>query len=254
MRSGHIILICFLASGLHAQVHLSRDLQVSGDPSERRIDGLSDPLDISAAITVDGAVLGGAHWTQATLDVDTLLISLSPPETTLRDGLVIRFKAPTHLFGPLYVRHDMLGPLPLVRRDGLDIVRGQLIMNGIAEVVLAGDHFVLTSSVTSGCPPASLPVNERLCMDINETTGYSIFQGADHCAERGGKLCTWGEYYAGCTILGTALNGRFDNWEWVDDSSNHTHTGVQAGRTTCMSQRAAQPLPAASTRCCYHPR
>jgi len=254
MRIRMAILFCYSMPLVQAQVHLSSSLRMIGDSAQRQVEGLGSPLDVSAAVTVEGAVLGGAHWAAAILTADTLLLSLSPTESVLRDGVVIRFKSPADLSGPLFIRHDQLTALPVVRADGLDPVPGQLIADGVAEVILAVDRYVLTGTVSAGCPPGSLSFNDRACMDINEVAGLNMYEASEHCALRGGRLCTWDEYYAGCTLLGGALIGRFNNWEWIDDTANHTHTGVQAGRNTCMSQRSTQPLLPVSTRCCYHPR
>ncbi len=253
----HVILTLLLcaAFGARAQVHLSSNLLVTGAGTDRAVNGLGTPLDATAATTVQATVLGGASWAEAVRSGDTLLLTLSPPETAMRDGLLIRFRSPAGIYGPLFVRHDQLTVLPLLRADGLALVRGQLIPNGVAEVILATDHFVITGTAGTECPPPALPIHSRTCMDINETTGLDFYAASEYCAKRGGKLCTWDEYYSGCTQLGASLNGRFDNWEWIDDTSNHTHTADQVGRTTCMSQRAAGPQGTdVGARCCYRTR
>lgn len=254
MRHNIAVLLVCLSIGVHAQVHVSGNVHLVGGDGQRRVDGLATPQDPSSAVTVEGAVLGGAHWAGAVLSDDTLLLSSFPAEIALREGVLLRFRSPANVHGSLFVRHDQLTALPLLRADGLGPARGQLITGGVAEIILAADHYVLVGSAGADCPPGSLPFNDRTCMEINEVGGLNFYEASEYCAVRGGKLCTWDEYYAGCTLLGSSLNGRFDNWEWIDDTSNHTHTADQVGRTTCMSQRAAQPLPAAVTRCCYHPR
>ena len=253
----HIIAILLFGVGIGArsQVHLSGNLLLTGAATDRAVNGLETPLDATAATTVDATVLGGASWAQAVRSGDTLLLTLSPAEPFMRVGLLIRFKSPANLSGTLFVRHDQLSVLPLLRADGLPVIRGQLITNGIAEVLLATDHFVITGTAGTACPPPALPINSRTCMDINETLGLDVYAASEYCAKRGGKLCTWDEFFAGCTQLGASLNGRFDNWEWIDDTSNHTHTADQVGRTTCMSQRAAQPQSTdVGARCCYRTR
>ncbi|MEO8590192.1 MAG: hypothetical protein ABI432_12535 [Flavobacteriales bacterium] len=254
MRYGLATVLYCLVPWVHAQVHVSGNVHVTGTDDQRRVDGIAAPLDVSSAVTVEAAVLGGAHWATAALSVDTLLLTLSPSGSLLHEGTLIRFKAPAALSGPLFIRNGALTALPLLRADGLALVPGQMITNAVVEIILATDHYVFVSSAGSQCPPGSLPFNDRTCMDVGEVDGLNMFEASEYCATRGGKLCTWDEYYAGCALLGTGLTARFDDWEWVDDTSNHTQTADQVGRTTCMSQRAAGPLNLASTRCCYHPR
>ncbi len=45
-------------------------------------------------------------------------------------------------------------------------------------------------------------------------------------------------------------------WEWIDDTSNHTHTANQVGRFSCQSQRSANVIVTmtGNTRCCYRTR
>lgn len=255
-----LVLITLVLAGLldaAGQVSLSGPIQFTGPDSTRTIVGLSWPAQADAAVTVDAALVsGGFSWTNAQLAGDTIELSPDPEVITVRDGLLLRFPAPAERDGHLFVRP---GPghaaLPLLRPDGLLPVRGQLITGRIIEVMKADARFILLNATERGCPAGSIAAHERLCMDVAAIPGSLFHDAVRTCAERGGKLCAWDEYIAACTLLQGQLSGMFLDWEWIDESSNHTHGADQAGRFTCASQRNQGLLDErlGSIRCCYRP-
>ncbi len=169
--------------------------------------------------------------------------------------MLLRFIAPGDLHGALNLQISSLTALPVLRVDGIQPVAGDIVAGRIVEVINAVDRWILLGPDGKGCPPGSFPVHDGLCMDITSSANMFIYAAMDHCQARGGKLCTWDEYYLGCTVLGTELQELFTAWEWLDDTSNHTHTADQGGRYTCKSQRSSNPvLIQGKARCCYHPR
>ncbi|MCU0318897.1 MAG: hypothetical protein MUE88_02300 [Flavobacteriales bacterium] len=253
-------LILWAAAGQLAavgQVSLTGPIQFTGPDSTRTIVGLAWPARADAAVTVEAALVsGGFTWTSAQLSVDTIELSPDPAVLTVRDGLLLRFAAPSERDGRLFVRP---GPghaaLPLLRPDGLRPVRGQLTAGRIIEVMKADGRFVLLNAPERGCPAGSLAAHERLCMDVTPVPSTLFHDAVRICGERGGKLCAWDEYIAACTLLQSQLNGLFVDWEWIDESSNHTHGADQAGRFTCASQRNQGVLDErlGGVRCCYRP-
>lgn len=238
------------------QVAIDVPLQLNGPAPERRIDGLAAPASPASLITLGSAAQGQWHWGVAAVSGPAVSLALTPPITEYRDGLLVRFVAPSDIQGQQTLDVDGLGPLPIVRPDGLLPVVGQVREGTVCELMLAGGNFVLMSAAERGCPPGSLPVNDRYCIDTASKDNQSFTTAVVVCARRGGKLCSWDEYHAACVMLGSQLTGMFNQWEWIDDTSNHTQTVDQAGRTSCNSQRSAGSPPTAvgDTRCCYHPR
>jgi hypothetical protein len=237
-------------------VDIDVPLRLTGAAPERRIDGLAEPAQGGALITLASAAQGAWQWGTAQASGTALSLVLDPPITGYRDGLLVRFLAPATLQGPMTLDVDGQGALPILRPDGLDPVAGQLITGVVCEVMQANGRFILLSAAEHGCPPASIQVNARFCIDHDSVNNQQYYTAMSHCANRGGRLCTWDEYHAACALLGAQLAGMFNQWEWIDDTSNHTQTVDQAGRATCQSQRSAgNPLSIlGDTRCCYHPR
>ncbi|MBL0127345.1 MAG: hypothetical protein IPP83_07750 [Flavobacteriales bacterium] len=248
-----LLLLC--GTAVHGQVNVDVPVRFIGPDDTRVLDGLADPVSGDAAITVEGSLRSQWAWAGATVQDTTITLAVTPPVSAYTDGLLVRFIAPVNLAGKFTLRLEGLQPLPLVRTDGIPIALGQLGQGRVAEVMLAGGNFVLLGALESGCPQGFLSVNTNYCIETAPPFPANTWHWAvDHCADLGGRLCTWGEYAAACTILTGQLNGMFVNWEWIDDTSNHTHGADQAGRTTCNSQRTTLASQPGRARCCYHLR
>ncbi len=249
------LLACSFPLAMQAQVELNTSLELTGGDGQRGVDGLAPATSPTSVITVEASLLGGAHWAGSTVNEQTITLTPPVPVEMYRPGALFRFSWPAQLDGPILLQTTGLEALPLLRPDGLDPVPGQLRAGAVTEVVHAVDRWILLSPTERGCPTGSLPVHSGLCMDEAPSGLLFIYGAMDHCQARGGKLCTWDEYYLGCAVLAGQLTGMFQEWEWLDETSNHTHTGDQAGRTTCRSQRSSNPvLIQGRARCCYRPR
>ncbi len=247
-----LLVILFLPFSLCAQVDVGTNIRFTGVDEARGVDGIAPAAVGSAAITVEASLLGTAHWAEATVTGQQITLASTIPVEEYHAGMILRFIWPQDLHGPIDLRTEGLPELPLLRTDGLAFSPGQLAPGTVAEIVQAVDRWILLGPGAHGCPPGALPVHARLCMDQSSSGLLSIYNAMDHCQAKGGKLCTWDEYYAGCQSLQGQLNGAFTEWEWLDDTSNHTHTADQAGRYTCMSQRSSNPvLVQGKARCCY---
>lgn len=239
----------------YAQVAVDAPIVLSGAPEQRAIDGLAPPTHGTSAITVEGSVLATYMWATSSQNGNLINLSTSPSVSQYADGLNLRFLVDAPVWGPLTVSVDGLPALPLVNPDGLPLHRGQLESGTVAEVLLAAGQFILLSGPERSCPAGYSRVNDELCIETNPPSTAGTWSWAvAQCASRGGNLCTWGEYAAACMILGSQLGGMHTNWEWIDDTSNHTQGADSAGRTTCMSQRTTLMTTPAKARCCFHMR
>lgn len=256
MKWTWVMVLAATAQALHGQVRLGGSLQLTGNESERRVEGLAAPAEGTALVTFEGEGQGAWQWASATAAGTTISLSLAPVLSAYRNGLLVRFLAPASLHGEVLIGIDGLPPQPLLRPDGLNPVAGQLRAGTLVEVLFAEGRFTLLSAPERGCPPQSVAVHERLCIDAASPGGFLYEQATTYCAARGGRLCAWDEYHAACVLVGSQLSSLFNQWEWIDDTSNHSHTADQAGRTSCQSQRSAG-VPGTTlgeARCCYHPR
>jgi hypothetical protein len=250
-------LIFLLALGLrtlssYAQVTLDAPIRFVGPDSARHIGGVADPVSNTAAVSYSALLRGLPHWTEATSITSGLNLAVDLASTPFPDGTLLRFLSPATIHGPTTITVNGGSPLPLRRPDGMHPVQGDLVEGLIIEVIRASDGWVLVSPGVAGCPPRSFRVNARFCIDsLRSPITMNMHDAMDYCADRGGKLCRWDEFFHACSTNTGQMTGLFADWEWVDDTANHVHQGLQVARTSCWSQRSFSLNALHSTRCCY---
>lgn len=241
-----------------AQVQLDVPVHFTGTDGERAVEGLGPPVAGSSAVEVRSAVATGAYsWAEAQVVVDTVRLTVVPALQAYRNGLMLRFKLPTTMEGPSYVR---VGPdlpaVPLVRSDGLPPTWGQLAAGRMAEVLFMDDRCILMNLPVTGCPQGFVEMTKRLCIERTPVPDMLFHDAMQRCIHLGGRLCAWDEYVAACVLHGGELDGMLEQWEWLDETSDHTHGADQGGFETCTGRRQRSDLYQAvgHTRCCFHPR
>ncbi len=254
MRTTTFIATAFLATFCGAQIRTSAPIHLNGTADQRAILGLAHPASDSALVTVQVVASGSINWAEAIMDADTIVLNTTPMISALRDGLLLRFRSPVSPATALWIRVSDLLPHPFQRPDGMPVNHADLKAGVVAEVVFNDGRWTYLNPSSRSCPTGSLAVNSTFCIDAEQTAGLEFYEAIRHCGERGGKLCSWGEYVAACSLVGTSLAVLFDEWEWLDDTANHTHTALQAGRTSCQSQRSTNVWVTGDTRCCYQLR
>jgi hypothetical protein len=239
------------------QVQVDRPVVLAGSAdSLRRITGLTMAMDETALITAGEAVQGTVHLALSSGSTNTVALTLSPPALAYTSGMTIRWNPHVVSAGGLVkVNVDGLGDRSVYRNDGLPVAFGQLQPGSVAEIIYADTAFFLTGRTRSDCPTGFVEVSSELCIQQNDSTLIDVFSAVVYCRQRGARLCTWDEYVLACSAQGQQLSGMFDDWEWIDDTSDHTHTGNQAGRYSCRSHRALSadlnPNSVGVIRCCY---
>lgn len=256
LRQPLITLVCLLAPILsEAQVTLTKGIVFTGEDEARTLEGTAFPVDGTAALSVAAYATGAAHWAIASQSGAGLSLAMTPPLVELTDGLIVRFVSPTTLQeGATVTAGGQTRPLRMP--DGTTLPLGSILAGGVYGSIFIQDTWYLIAPSTNVCPPGSIRTVFPVCMDIESVPGKRFYEAVDHCAAKGGKLCSWDEYAVGCSLQQPALSGLFNEWEWIDDCSNHTHSANQAGRSTCQSQRSANVITTMTgdTRCCYHTR
>ncbi len=247
-----LLLCCGLA--LRAQVSVDTPVALTGPPSERAIDGIAAPVSGDAVITVEGSVRSEWSWGTATVQGNAIALTTQPAFTAYRNGSLVRFVTPSTMNGAITLAVDGLPAADLVRPDGLPITVGQMVQGRVCEVMYAEGRFVLLNAREVGCPQGFLFVNANYCIEATSSPAVDWTVATDNCNNKGGQLCTWGEHHAACTLLQGQFTNMFVDYEWVDDTSNHSHTANQVARVNCLQQRSGTLDVPARVRCCYHPR
>lgn len=239
-----------------AQMEIDKAVQFTGPSDLRGIDGLDRPTVGSSAVTVEASLVGTASWAEASISGQQVTLTPVVPMDSYRDGTLLRFVAPADLHGPITLGCDELPAVPLTRPDGLPPARGQVIPGAVVEVLYANDTWILLGLTGIGCPPGTVAIGERLCMERASQPNLLWFPAADRCNDLGGRLCSWDEFYVACTQYGSEFTNMLSAWEWLDDSSNHANSAVQVGMSTCTAERWANPnnVTLGRSRCCFTPR
>ncbi len=239
----------------YGQLVLDNSMELTGTPANGYVEGLSSPTAPDAAITVEASLVGSATWATASAASNAITLAPTVHVENYRDGQLLRFVAPAAVQGPSTLACTGLPALPLVRPDGLEPARGQIRPGAVVEVIHAGSRWVLMNVPGRGCPGGTVAVSERLCVEQASTANTLYYPAAERCTGLGGRLCKWDEYYLACTQHAAELTG-LQNWEWIDDTSNHAHSAVQVGAGTCIAQRSAHPnfTTLGRARCCFAPR
>lgn len=249
---GVILLGTLLPRSASGQVEVDVPLRMTGATEDRRISGLADPATTNALLSKGPMDRGYPHWADAVFTTGVIDLSIAPAPVDAITGTLLRFRAASTVFGPLTLRVNNGATEPLRTTDGLDPVLGDIVEGMICEVIKQDGGWTLVSPPRPGCPPSTVDVNDRFCIDVARSAmNLDFFDAMDHCAKRGGRLCGWDEYHFACTTVASSMTGLFTDWEWIDATSNHVHIGDQVGRTSCFSQRSQSPNATHSTRCCY---
>ena len=251
-----LVLPLLASASVPGQVRLDRPLVLSGaSDSLRRIDGLVKAQQADALITAKEALAGSYCWGVPSGASNFILLSTTPPVDAYTNGLTIRWIPHRVNTGPPRANVNNLGARRILRPDGLPAEQGALDPGKVVEIVFWDSTFFLTSRSRTDCPDGYASLNADICIQRNDSGSTDYFSAALQCRISGARLCTWAEYMSACDLVGGQLNGLFDDWEWIDDTSDHTHTSNQAGRFTCQSQRAVNadtsPNNIAPVRCCY---
>ena len=256
MRSLSVIALMLLTAVVTAQVQVDKALRAtSSDAGERQIDGLAPPVQEDALMTLGNAQDGAVHWAQVAGTVNAITLALDPPATAYDNGMLLRFLPTVNATGPVTLNVNGLGARKLLRPDLLSVSAGQVRSGSPVEVQYADSVFILLSRAEGGCPPGYLLVTSQYCIQQGENNNQTWLAAVSYCADRGARLCTWDEYFHACTLHSATMTGMFDDWEWYDDTADHTHTAVQGGRWTCQSERSVGIVGEIhASRCCYRLR
>lgn len=227
---------CLITCATHAQIGVDRPVVLTAtDPAERTVQGSAPALEADGLITLDGARSGRYHWGQASGMGMAIQLALTPPAEAYVNGMELRFVPTAPGMGPVSVNVDGLGARRIYRSDGLPVSAGLLVPGTVATLVYADTAFFTVARAPATCPDGFMPVNGQYCIQRNDTVNVSFFTATRWCNDRGARLCSYGEYIHACTVHQAELEGLFNDWEWIDDTSDHTHMADIAGRWVCHS-------------------
>ncbi len=253
LRTGILFTLLF-AVGAQAQVRVDRAVELTGAAAaDKQVTGL--PLDgSSGAVLTAGVEQQGAQRYEEPAADAVWQLELPALTTAPQAGTQLMVKVPEGASGSVAVSVNGSAPyavelLPDAPLDASSVPAGymlSLVFDGDAfQVVNGGAHALRT------CPNGMTAVNDQFCIE-NQLRGLTEFGNAvNACAALGRRLCTWGEFIAGCQRR-TALNitTSSSDWEWTNSSANEANS-VRTMKMTNCAQGSTRLMDVASPyRCC----
>jgi hypothetical protein len=240
-----------MSSQLIAQVEIDNSLIFTGSPANNTISNLGTPSDSTHLVTAEGVQFSQPIFASAT-GINNLSISLNPGISYYTPGMTVYVLAQNSNTDSVQISINGLAQKEVLNAMGLKLTPGEIESNSILQLTYNGTHFQLMNSKASKCPQGFTDVNDRYCIEINERAAANLVNAMSTCNDLNAKLCTWAEWYHACQKTSLALSNMLNNFELVDDTSNHAHTAVGVGSGSCTSQTAnLGPATAYPYRCCF---
>ena len=245
------ISLILLTAGVSAQVEINRAITFGSGTNQ--VQGLASPTAEQNLSSLGSIKSGFVHWCAVNRSADTLELSPGYPVDSRVDGQLLRFAMDMNSPGDTWVKVGSFPSSQVLDGDGNPIGESILRQGEIVQIQWIDSAYVLANPPSRSCPSGYIKVSESLCIQSSDNTDVDWFEANEKCDEQGARLCTWAEYIHACLNHGGQMTGLFNNWEWLDDTSDHTHTADQVGRFTCHSNRSrgATHQDFANFRCCY---
>jgi hypothetical protein len=171
-------------------------------------------------------------------------------------GAALLVRPPSGGEGPVLISVNGLPPIAVLKhgRDTLlaaDIPLGVLLYvvhDGIAFQLLNGDQHLRRT-----CPSDFVSMGGQVCIGTAERAAASFEQAVLTCSDLGARLCSWGEFVAGCQErLELGLSNMTNDLEWTGSTANEDNFVRVAGGTDCQQAGTTASVgPTRTYRCCY---
>jgi hypothetical protein len=251
-----LIALLALPLGSTGQVTVDAPIQLSAaEDALRQVTGLSLPASPSEAVSVAALRSGTLHTVEYTEGNWSILVDSDLLPLSMGTSLSILIGIPAG-DGPLTLLVNGTGPYPVRYGTDIDLSASSITAGSIINLVFDGAVFQVMNRPADPlrpCPTGTVAVTDQLCMDMlpaGTLVGY--YGAAQACGARGLRLCSWGEYVAGCdrrVQLGITALGQY---EWTSSTCNEDGYARVVGLSACISAgcSAADGSVQRAYRCC----
>jgi len=178
----------------------------------------------------------------------------SPNDVVVKSDDSIWFTDPTTNTGAVVLNINNLGNVPVRTPDTLNLMAGYIKAGQIVNVMYHGSYFQVIGRTDPGCPNGFVSANSRYCIESAERTGTVLVNAIDICYGINARLCTWNEWYYACQKTSLGLSSMTNNWEFIDDTSDHSHTVTVVGYQNCATSTGLGTVGVTTPyryRCCF---
>lgn len=195
--------------------------------SDRQLTGLTDPISLDAATSVDAARSGSLTFTSVTGSA-VLVGSLQPGPTAYTAGMMVSILPASANTPGAALDLNQLGARPILKWGHVPLDSADLVPGHAARLVYDGTSFLLLNNSYRPCPTGFTAVSSTSCISDSIVSIASFEPAVLACDSLGGRLCTFAEWVGACRnkpgFLGTVTAP-----EWVDDGTNSGAEGKLMG-------------------------
>jgi hypothetical protein len=253
MNRPTIISLCFmLALQASAQVRIDGSVEFTVPGS---VSGLS-PTEAPDALLSLGTERSGAHrfGTPTAGTVWDLEMEALPNGPAAGTALLVR--PPSGGEGPVLISVNGLPPLAVLKQGSDTLRAADIPMGVLLYVVHDGTSFQLMNGdqhLRRTCPTDFVSMGGQVCIGTAERAADTFEQAVLTCSDLGARLCSWGEFVAGCQQrLELGLANMTNNLEWTGSTANEDNFVRVAGGTDCQQAGTTASVgPTRAYRCCF---
>lgn len=258
MKDNKLIFFLFTATfqivNLKAQVTIDKYLKLTDTINQnRQIRGIGDPSDSSDAVNQKTFQFGTLLYGSAT-GTDTISVNLNPPVNSYTTGMLFSFKATNNNTGPVMLKINNLNEVPVQTPDTENLFANYIRAGQMVTLIYRNNSFQVAGRTDPGCPAGFVEANDKYCIETKERTGTTYANAVSICDNLNARLCNWSEWYYACQKTSLGLVNKINNWEYIDDTSDHAHTVTVVGYQGCNQSMGLGTIGLAtpySYRCCF---
>ena len=225
---------------------------------DRQVNGLGTATDPDEALSVGSVRALEASSGSATLSGTVWEVSIGNGGAPPVVGMVLTIVPDTPNPASIALNVNGSGPYAVLgwRGDELD---SACFLTGIPiRLVFTGEHYLVLDEIRSTCPTGYLTYAIGTCIEQLPRSALNFFDASSDCLATGGRLCTFAEWTAACTMIAGFMD-TVDQIEWIDHASNSANyakiigigdDGVSGSGTGCNYGGLRLPTTNAKYRCC----
>jgi hypothetical protein len=237
-----------------AQVTIDKHIHFISSSTERTIQGIVLNADSSSGVPLSAFLETKLNYVPDPTGASVLYINIPSQISEYKSGMELFIKALSYNTGSISLDINGLGPVEVKKHDTTGFKPYEIIAGQVFRVIYNGSNFILTSVSGLTCPSGFIDVNDDYCIELFERSPASYQVAITTCYSLNARLCTWGEWYYACQNSSLGVQNMVNNYEFIDDASDHTNTVMIVGNGTCKSFSTFAIMGATNYRyrCCYN--
>jgi hypothetical protein len=249
-----IVALFWAGISTYSQVQINKRILFDSVNTNRTIEGIVLAYDSTSGIPYSAYLKTSLNYIENQTGDSTLNIHLPTPLAFYPEGFELFIHATTPNPGVLFLKIDNLNKVEVRKSDSLKLLANEIVKDQIFKVIYTGTYFMLVSPSALKCPTGFVNVNDNFCIEPDERAATTYLSAVDSCFSINAHLCTWGQWYYACQKTSLGLLNMTNNYEYIDDTSDHSNTVLISGNGSCTTTYSFTITDKGtySYRCCYN--